>query len=133
VHRISEFETAEELAAKPSKIAESYILLRDPEHTHSEASPHLIRQFKSYEVDGGSIGTWLARLWKGEVGAALIPLSFETPWDSSPIISISRTLGYGFFRPSLDGSGWEAYEPHVPLALEHREHDSLIIHPVAMV
>ena len=64
---------------------------------------------KSYEVEGGSIGIWLARLWKREVGAALLLPGVETPWDTAPIFGISKTLGYRFYRPAA--AGWAAYEP----------------------
>ena len=69
----------------------------------------------------------MARLWKDEIGAVLIPPGFETPWDSSPIIGISLTLGYRFYRP--DGGSWFEYTPKPPLVPERREHDTLIIHP----
>ena len=127
VHRITEFETAEELVAKASATADRYILLRDPESAYSQQSRAMIGRFKSFEVEGGSIGTWMARLWKDEIGAVLIPPGFETPWDSSPIIGISLTLGYRFYRP--DGNGWVEYAPKPPLTPERREHDTLIIHP----
>lgn len=129
VHRITEFETSEELAAKPSIPAERYILLRDPERAYSPAGQQLISRFKSFEVEGGSIGTWLARLWKDEIGAALLPPGFETPWDSSPIIGISKTLGFAFYRPDGNRNGWERFEPRLPLVPERRAHDMLVIHP----
>jgi len=62
VHRISEYETSEQLAHAVKPISEQYALLRDPPHAYSHASRALLQRFKSYEVEGGSIGIWLARL-----------------------------------------------------------------------
>jgi hypothetical protein len=89
VHRITEFETAEPLGWAKRPLAEQYVLLRDPPEVYAEASRAILPAFKSYEVEGGSIGIWLARLWKREVGAALIPPGMETPWDSTPIRGIT--------------------------------------------
>jgi hypothetical protein len=55
-------------------------MLRDPSDCYSASLRRLLEQFKIYQVEGGSIGIWLARLWKREVGAALIPPGIETPW-----------------------------------------------------
>ena len=55
VHRITEFETAEELVAKASVTADRYILLRDPESAYSQQSRAIIGRFKSFEVEGGSM------------------------------------------------------------------------------
>src|SRR5262249_30723561 len=73
-----------------------------------------------------SIGIWLARLWKREVGAALLLPGIETPWDTAPIIGISRVLGYRFYRPTP--SGWTSYEPVIGERILHRDHDLLILH-----
>ena len=126
VHRISEYETSEQLTHVSRPVAEQYALLRDPPEAYSPASRALLARFKSYEVEGGSIGIWLARLWKREVGAALLLPGMETPWDTAPIIGISKMLGYRFYRPIA--SGWTSYEP---LVIDHtlrRDHDLLIIH-----
>jgi len=90
--------------------------------------PHraLLRSFKSYEVEGGSIGIWLARLWKREIGAALMLPGVETPWDTAPIIGICKMLGYRFYRPAT--TGWASYEPIVGKCTSHRDHDLLVIH-----
>jgi hypothetical protein len=98
VHRITGYETAEELTYQKRPLSEQYVLLRDPERGYSEASRRLLTRFKSWEIEGGSIGIWLARLWKREVAAALLPPSHETPWDTAPILGISQTLGYVFHR-----------------------------------
>jgi fructose-1,6-bisphosphatase/inositol monophosphatase family enzyme len=84
VHRITGYEASEHLTWTKGPLNERYILLRDPPEAYAPPSRELLSRFKSYEVEGGSIGTWLARLWKGEVGAALIPAGTDTPWDMAP-------------------------------------------------
>jgi fructose-1,6-bisphosphatase/inositol monophosphatase family enzyme len=127
VHRITGYETTEHLTWSKRPISGRYILLRDPPKVYAAASQALLPRFKSYEVEGGSIGTWLARLWKGEVGAALIPAGTDTPWDMAPMVGISKALGYGLYRPT--GGGWEPYEARIATKVAPRGHDLLVIHP----
>lgn len=133
VHRISEFNTASPLPHASSGFQEFlkkyYVLLRDPERKYSPLSCKTIKGFKDHSIDGGSIGIWMARLWKGEVGALLIPPAMETPWDSNPVNAISEKLGYTFLRPSADGTHWEEFHPQPITKLERRTHDILIIRP----
>ena len=133
VYRISEFEIAEKLSGNTlGSFRDAYILLRDPRDAYSFVAAQCVDQFKSVIVEGGSIGIWLARLWKGEVAAALLPPSFETPWDLTPIFGISDTLGFAFMRPKADDSGWERYRPAILREKYQRTHDTLIIHKSAL-
>jgi fructose-1,6-bisphosphatase/inositol monophosphatase family enzyme len=126
VHRISEYETSQRLIHVARPLSEQYLLLRDPPKAYGAASCALLPKFKSYEVEGGSIGIWLARLWKREVAAALLLPGIETPWDTAPIVGISLRLGYRFYRPA--GAGWEVYQPPVSRHTLRRDHDLLVIH-----
>jgi fructose-1,6-bisphosphatase/inositol monophosphatase family enzyme len=128
VHRITEFETAERLAYLKRPLGGQNILLRDPPHVYSEMCRRLLPFFKSYEIEGGSIGISLARLWKREVAGVLLPPGGETPWDSTPIRGISEHLGYLFLRPSDTSFGWEAWTPPLPKDVVLRDHDVLVIH-----
>ena len=127
VYRITEFETLEELRHNDRPLCEQNILLRDPERAYSEASRRLLSQFKSWEIDGGSIGIWLARLWKREVGAALLPPSVETPWDRAPIVGITTELGYLFCEADANGR-WQPVEPVLSTTVYRRGTDLLVIH-----
>ena len=130
VFRISQLDSFEQLAfGSPWNTTKSYVLLRDPLDTYSGASRELVHaRFTSHIIDGGSIGIWLARLWKREVAAALIPPSYETPWDAAPIIGISRMLDYAFLRPAQGGRSWERFAPVVSSKTYRRGHDLLIVH-----
>jgi fructose-1,6-bisphosphatase/inositol monophosphatase family enzyme len=126
VHRISEFETAEELGHADKPLAEQHILLRDPEHRYTAPLRPLLKRFRSWEIEGGSIGTWMARLWKREVGAVLLPATSETPWDSSPVQGINQMLGYVSLR--FEEGRWRQFETPPPTAVIRRDHDVLIVH-----
>ncbi len=110
----------------PKELAKSYLLMRDPPERYGRRSRALLPLFKNYEINGGSIGIWFARLWKGEVGGVLLPTGTETPWDSSPVIGICRKLGYEFLRPK--GSGWEVFHLPIPREPTKRKHDVLVVH-----
>lgn len=129
VHRITRLDTFETLQPEQTaraSVGELFGLLRDPAHDYSEQSQRLIERFRGYEVMGSSIGTWAARLWKGEVQALLYAPSFETPWDSTPVIGIGRKLGFVWLRP--EGEAWVQYEPELPLKPTRRDHDALVVH-----
>lgn len=135
VFRITRLDSFEELLYGEGQLADlskGHAILRDPLESYStETQLFIADNFDGgrYEIMGSSIGTWLARLWKREVIAAIIPPGYETPWDSTPIIGISKKLGYEFYRPDGDGS-WEEFEPILCTEPYKREHDVLIIHSV---
>lgn len=128
VHRISEFEVSENLGLidRPVRPEDGYLLLRDP----IDQAPDLIRQtashFKKYQIDGGSIGTWFCRLWKGEFAAVITDPGKETPWDATPYIGISTKLGFAFLRESE--AGWQEYTPRVSTETQDRDHFTMIVH-----
>ena len=129
VHRITRLDTFEVLRKEESSDArKKHALLRNPIHFYSPAAQKLISQFKNYEVIGSSIGTWMARLWKREVGAVFMEPGWETPWDTTPIIGISQKLGYVFLRPKTSQDGWEEYLPIISKVKYQREHETMVIH-----
>lgn len=131
VHRLTEFNTSELMHIEEKDVRPlvwQYLLLRDPPHIYTEPCQPLIRTgFKNLLVDGGSIGTWMARLWKREVGAVLINAGAATPWDWSPVVGISLKLDYLFFKPTSDGK-WENFVPLVQPDLVYLGHDTLVVH-----
>lgn len=101
VHRVTAYGRAVPLAIDSDRaLREQYVLLRDEPGAHSDKTARLIhsrfRLFKSFEITGGSIGISMARLWKGEVGAAILRPGPNTPWDLLPILGISQKLGFVF-------------------------------------
>mgnify|MGYP000867254694 CR=1 FL=1 len=132
VHRISEFNVSKELSIEPKPLRIQYLLLRDPENDYCPLSRRLIHAgFKSVCTDGGSIGTWCARLWKGEVGALLLHPNkgnAATPWDENPVNAISRKLGFVSLRPSDDGTRWVQFESKPLNVISTCAHDTLVVH-----
>lgn len=129
VHRITRLDSFETLSIDPASLPPLggvHGLLRDPVPLYSPDAQKLAARFKSYEVMGSSIGTWAARLWKGEVGALLFTSGFETPWDSTPVIGISRKLGFAFLR--CERGVWSAFDPALPKQPTPRACDMLVIH-----
>lgn len=129
VHRISEFEVSRPLHDMPRQLdlAESYLLLRTPLASSPESVIALGRYFKKNHSDGGSIGAWMARLWKGEFSCAVMAPNHQTPWDDTPIIGISQKLGFTFLRSSGEGS-WEVFQPSLVRSVEPRDYWIAVIH-----
>lgn len=115
--RITSADTTRRLEIDASRpLADQYLLLRDPPDAHgSELVVALSRPggpFKSYDMADGSIGISMARLWKGEVGAAVLHGRKNTPWDWAPVYGISRRLGFRFFSV-IDGEGFVPFDPPI--------------------
>jgi fructose-1,6-bisphosphatase/inositol monophosphatase family enzyme len=136
VHRISEFGHAELLTPSTDRgLGELYVLLRQrPEEHASQLLRDLTMSakhggaFDGIEVTGGSIGISMARLWKNEVGAAIIGSAHETPWDANPVIGICQKLGFIFLEPD-DATG--RFVERLPAALKEIFHGGgqrLVIH-----
>ena len=128
-HRISEFDHGERLRIDPGlRLGKQYLLLRAAPHRYPPVLQKLARSHcKGIEVESGSIGTSMARLWKGEVGAAALLPAVETPWDITPIIGISRKLGFVFLRVGESGR-LEPYDPPVSPQTYRRPYAVLVVH-----
>lgn len=126
VHRISEFDVAERLERREATLQTGYLLLRDQPGNYPAPLRKLIDRFAGIDVEGGSIGISFARLWKGEVEAVLTGPHFSTPWDSAPVIGISRRLGYRFLKVGADGA-METVEPVPPLGPVRTSHHLLVV------
>lgn len=132
-HRITTYENTELLKIDESRpLTDQYLLLRDPPEAHSEFINKSTRHlndgglFRNLEVSGGSIGIWMARLWKGEVGAAALPGNkMETPWDLCPVLGISQKLGFVFLETSR---GCRETVLAVPKDIFRRDEELLVVH-----
>lgn len=133
-YRISEFDRAECLRIDGAlKLSRQNVLLRAAPHRYPAALRRAIGTadeggpFKGIEVTGGSIGTSMARLWKGEVGAAALLPGADTPWDMCPLVGISRRLGFVFLRDGEDGR-LSLWDPPVATETRRRRHGVLVAH-----
>lgn len=133
VHRISEFEYHEILAIKPKfRLAQQYVLMLTGRRKRSFVIRELVAPqedgglFRGAEIAGGSIGTNMARLWKGEVGAVVLNPGHNTPWDFCPIVGISKQLGFVFLR--AEERKLVQFEPEICTQVRKSEHDVLVVH-----
>lgn len=136
VHRISEFETSEPLEVDLRRsLADQFVLIREEPSLHSSFAHDLVSSvaggaFRGVEVTGGSIGIAMARLWKGEVGAALLRPTVQTPWDLAPIVGISKKLGFRFLY--LIDEEFQEFDPLLSMESYRTEHEMLIVHKGVM-
>lgn len=131
VHRISDLDHASRLSIDAERpLTGQYALLRDHPDKLGERLRGMVAcdspAFKGIEVTGGSIGVSMARLWKGEVGAAVLNRGHQTPWDLCPIVGISKALGFVFLRAERDEL--TPYEPLIVREVRSTPHDSVVVH-----
>lgn len=128
VHRLSDLRAAQDLMLieRSDDPTEKYILLRESPTDFPDIVAAAVNDFNKYHIDGGSVGTWFARLWKGEYDGVILNPGHETPWDSTPFIGISKKLGFVFLRPGANA--WEQYEPELVREVVEREHFTLVVH-----
>lgn len=135
VHRISEYGHAERLFVDRARpLADQYVLLRKRREEHSPLlrralAPHAEGGLcDDLEITGGSIGISMARLWKGEVGAAVLGSAHETPWDATPVVGICQKLGFVFLAPDPSGARFTRCEVRPLKEVEHGPHEWLVVH-----
>lgn len=133
VYRLRRNERSVQLAIETDRpLAEQFALLRAAPEMHSPFVQALVRpralggHMKGFEVTGGSIGLSMARLWKGEVGMKVLLPNTKTPWDSTPIIGISRMLGFVFLK--VDGTTLVPFEPTLDKEVRTWDHEMIIVH-----
>ncbi|MBI4433335.1 hypothetical protein HY632_01030 [Candidatus Uhrbacteria bacterium] len=135
LHRISDFQTAETLTiseGRPLNIQHS--LLRDPLHMYPDWVARACGPvaaggcFSGHVIDGGSIGIGMARLWKGEVGACFLRPGMQTPWDLTPIVGISRHLGFVFLEANDAGTEFRNVEPKIVPVSYRTSRTSIVVH-----
>ena len=132
VHRISEYGRAEPLDVPEGEpeFRQNVLLLRELPQRHSPLIQRLVDApnslFAKAEVMSGSIGIYLARLWKREVRAAAWLPGMDTPWDTIPLIGISQQLGFVFLK--VCGDQLEAYQPQPVDKVVQRDFEVLVIH-----
>lgn len=115
------------------KLADVYVILRD----HPEKYPLLIQDiirrtgyggmFKDINIEAGSIGTILARLWKNEVQLVVLKPGHDTPWDNTPFIGMHKQLDIVEIVLNPKTFALNIVEPTLPKEIREREYPVLII------
>ncbi len=131
VHRVGDFDTPELLRIDGRRpLAEQKVLVRMDLDMYGPLLRRLLHpssgSFRSLERVNGSIGIGIARMWKGEVGGAVMARGVTTPWDLCPIIGISERLGFVFLR--CTENDLVPYKPVVSKKIERVDFDTLIVH-----
>lgn len=122
------------LAHNPVTLRKQYIVFKEATHKLSSVFRHLFGDgfdrplFKDLEVASGSVGTMTARLWKGEIGALVFPIHYETPWDHTPIAGISYALDYVFLRYDVGLNNFVEEEPILFTEVTHRPDSLILLH-----
>ena len=104
-------------------------MLRERPDGYTPAVERLVGRdglFGGLEVGGGSIGVMFARLWKGEVGATVLEPNYDTPWDSAPILGISRRMGFGVYR--VTPAGLDEVVPRIAKVPVERKDEWVVVH-----
>jgi hypothetical protein len=104
--------------------------------SHPEEFPEIIQKmvsitdgglFRNIEVNGGSIGLVMARIWKSEVAMIILRKGFDTPWDNTPVIGMNNALG--FVDMIIDeNNNLKVIEPDLPLEIKERSDVHIIVH-----
>lgn len=75
--------------------------------------------FSSVDVSNGSIGTNMAKLWKGEVSAVITKAVFTNSWDYVPVVGICQKLGFIFKEITSEGLKPTLYDDPIDFASKH--------------
>lgn len=129
VLRISDLGHSSKLAIDPNAaFKEQYVSLREDPRQYGQGARGYADLGKGLDVGGGSIGIWLARLWKGEVGMAILLPGRETPWDRLPIYGISEKLGFRHLLIDPRTGRLSRWQTAATPDTETREEELLIVH-----
>ena len=132
VHRYrNRYENPELLSGCSSPMNKTYFLLRDIPTAHSQRVQKIAESglFRGIRVDGGSIGTHLARAWTGEISALVLCEEVVASWDEMPIRGINSKLGYVYLdmaKPYLEMVVTDQYKSFKGVIEDGRE--LLIVH-----
>jgi hypothetical protein len=123
---------ASELKKKGLGIYNRYALLRD----HPEKLPLILQDliltekgglFKDVDIESGSIGIQMARLWKDEVALLILLPSFETPWDTTPCIGMNKALDIVHVSLYLETLEFKIIDPELPKEVTRRDYIELML------
>jgi fructose-1,6-bisphosphatase/inositol monophosphatase family enzyme len=135
VYRISEYGHAEHLRIHADRaLCDQWVLLRKRPEDHSPLFRRVLAPRREgglacdVEITAGSIGISMARLWKGEVGAAVVATHHDTPWDSTPVIGICKKLGFVFLEADRAAKRLVRTERRPLNEVEHRAREWLVVH-----
>lgn len=133
-HRLWKLEKACKLEIDTRRpLSSQYVLLRSPVAKHSSFAQTLLTVdrgslFRTHEIARGSIGSSMARLWKGEVSGAILSAGSEHPWDYLPILGLCQQLGFVFLDIDTEHKKLTLRKPTVSLKAMVNPFERLVVH-----
>lgn len=115
------------------KLKDVYVILKDHPEEYPLLAQDMVRQtsregiFKDLNIESGSIGIILAKLWKDEVQLVVLKPGYDTPWDNTPFIGIHKQLDIVEIVLNPNTFDLEIVEPALPKEIRNREYPVLII------
>ncbi|MEQ1561729.1 MAG: inositol monophosphatase family protein [Nitrospira sp.] len=114
-------------------LGKQYVLLRHPLDEFPKNVQKMVRAergglFKDMEVTSGSIGLTISRLWKQEVAMVIIEKSYETPWDTTPLIGMNKVLGITYIKVDPVTGKAEATDAFAPTKVYKRDCVLIMVH-----
>lgn len=109
-----------------------YALLREHPEEFPVKIQDLIRKERGGIMDGlyiesGSIGITMAQLWTGEVGILILLPSYETPWDTTPLIGMNRKLDIVHLKFNPETNRFEEINMLAPKMIIKRDYVEVIV------
>lgn len=137
-HRLGATGIPEELPIpmEGTSLTQRYALLRERERAYHPVIQRIVAPpeegglVQNIDMANGSIGISMSRLWKNEVGLAVMKGGYQTPWDWAPVVGISQHLGYKFFMTSTEETDNKIvqFDPVIPLQPIHFPNDIIVVH-----
>lgn len=133
VYRVTDFNEYELLNVTKKPLNEQYLLVREDIRNYSSYIQEITcpnnksKLFKNIEIEGGSIGTMMMRLVKGEVGAVALQPGQTTPWDANPVNGFLQKMGFIILEKAKEATHY--YKVSLGPILEQTEYyERIIVH-----
>ncbi|MES2622782.1 MAG: inositol monophosphatase family protein [Patescibacteria group bacterium] len=107
------------------------VVLREHTENHPDILQDMCRKerggiFGNINIESGSIGIKMSRLWKDEVGMIILMPHHNTPWDSAPFIGMNKKLNIVHIALDPMTLKAEVFEPVPTKEIVYRSNFELI-------
>lgn len=113
-------------------LSEQVVMIRRPVSYFSDAAQEVFAgeksPYRSYILEGGSMGTQFARLWKGEIGGILLSTDSIAPWDLDPVVGITSQMGFVYLMVDPDTNKLRQIEVKPSMDKTTFEGEVLVVH-----
>lgn len=132
VYRVTSFKEYEILSVDKKPLSEQYLLIREDIRNYSSYIQEITdprnahKKFRNIEIEGGSIGTMMMRLIKGEVGAVALQPGKTTPWDANPVNGFLQKMGFVMLEKTGKSKPYKISLD--PISEQTEYHERIIVH-----